>query len=416
MCASPNKQVHIISGGTITLVRPHFALAAPAYGSVGRVLQKLAQQQFPTMDIILHQTRMAGGPRNLETTDDVARLVEDLKDNPLTKIIILAAAIADFRGDVDAPTGRLKTSGGTITMQLTPNEKIVDTVRNTPNRSGIVRKDIFLVSFKATTSTTGSEQYLAALHNLKRSSSNLVFANDLVNHRCMVVTPEEARYHETTDRREALRGLIEMTALRSHLTFTRSTVVAGDPEPWSSPLIPESLRAVVNHCIHGGAYKPFRGATVGHFAVKINNTTFLTSRRKTDFNRLHETGLVRITTDGPDSVFAYGSKPSVGGQSQRIVFAEHEGMDCIAHFHCPIRDGSAVPVVSQREFECGSHECGKNTSRNLAAFGRIKAVYLDQHGPNIVFPRDIDPKEVIAFIEANFDLTKKTGGYQLEAV
>ena len=42
-----------------------------------------------------------------------------------------------------------------------------------------------------------------------------------------------------------------------------------------------------------------------------------------------------------------------------------------------------------------------------------KAVFLDKHGPNIVFPKDIDPQEVIEFINANFDLDKKTGGYNI---
>lgn len=37
-------------------------------------------------------------------------------------------------------------------------------------------------------------------------------------------------------------------------------------------------------------------------------------------------------------------------------------------------------------------------------------MYLDQHGPNIVFNRNIDPQEVIDFIEENFDLKGKTGG------
>ncbi|MCA9356731.1 hypothetical protein H6784_03265 [Candidatus Nomurabacteria bacterium] len=409
-----NKKVHIISGGTISKVRPHFALSAPAYGAVGKTLKELAVAQFPTMDIVLHLTRMAGGNRNLETVEDVGRLVEELRNDSLTKVIIMAVAMADFSGEVNAEVGRLKTNTGPLTMQLTPNEKIIDNIRNLPNQTGVVRKDIFLVSFKATAGATGAEQYQAALHNLKRSSSNLVFANDLENHRCMVVTPEEARYHETTNRLEALQGLVEMTEMRSHLTFTRSTVVDGVPVAWASPLVPEALRTVVDHCIQGGAYKPFHGATVGHFAVKLTDTEFLTSRRKTDFNQLSETGLVHIKTDGPDSVVAFGSKPSVGGQSQRSIFREHEGMDCIAHFHCPIREGSLVPQVSQREFECGSHECGQNTSQNLGIFGRIKAVYLQEHGPNIVFPRDIDPSEVIDFIEANFDLSKKTGGYQLE--
>jgi hypothetical protein len=211
-----------------------------------------------------------------------------------------------------------------------------------------------------------------------------------------------------------LNGLLDMALLRSHLTFTRSTVVAGEPVPWTSSSGPETLRTIVDHCIHRGAYKRFRGVTAGHFAVKLSDTEFLTSRRKTDFNDMKEVGLVYVRTDGPDSVIAYGSKPSVGGQSQRIVFAEHDDSDCVVHFHCPIKPGSEVPVASQREFECGSHQCGQNTSANLKQFGNLKAVYLDQHGPNIVFHHSIDPQEVIDFIEANFDLEGKTGGYMVK--
>jgi ribulose-5-phosphate 4-epimerase/fuculose-1-phosphate aldolase len=202
-----------------------------------------------------------------------------------------------------------------------------------------------------------------------------------------------------------------MSLLRSHLTFTRSTVVSGTPVPWNSEEIYPVLRNVVDYCIEKGAYKKFLGVTAGHFAVKLSENEFLTSIRKTDFNDMKSVGLVKVKTDGPDSVIAYGAKPSVGGQSQRIVFTNHQEYDCIVHFHCPIKEGSLVPTASQREVECGSHSCGLNTSNNLKKFGNLSAVYLDQHGPNIVFHHSIDPQEVIDFIEENFDLTKKTGGY-----
>jgi hypothetical protein len=143
----------------------------------------------------------------------------------------------------------------------------------------------------------------------------------------------------------------------------------------------------------------------------VNDNTFLTSIRKSNFNELDKYGLVKIVTDGPDSVIAYGAKPSVGGQSQRIVFHDHQEYDCILHVHCPKKAGSLVPEVSQREYECGSHQCGENTSKGLMKFGNLSAVYLQEHGPNIVFHRSIDPKEVIDFIEDNFDLEGKTGGY-----
>jgi len=54
--------------------------------------------------------------------------------------------------------------------------------------------------------------------------------------------------------------------------------------------------------------------------------------------------------------------------------------------------------------ECGSHECGQNTSDGLT-----EVVYLDNHGPNTIFPKGIDPAKVIDFIDNNFDLTWHTG-------
>ena len=140
------------------------------------------------------------------------------------------------------------------------------------------------------------------------------------------------------------------------------------------------------------------------------NGLIYTSRRKTDFNRLDEVGLVAIEPRGKDLVIAYGAKPSVGGQSQRVIFTAHPELDCIVHFHCPLRPGAQLSMRTQRPYECGSHECGENTNAGLESHGRIRAVMLDKHGPNIVFPRDIDPREVIAFIEERFDLEASTDG------
>lgn len=417
-----NKIVHVIGGGTVSHVRSHLALCAPAYGATARQLAALAQAESDKMDVKLRLTKMADPTSSLETTDDLKELVLEMVDDLRTKIVFWNPAVCDFDGSVSHEASgkyaaRLKTSNASgdplsYDAHLAPAPKLVDLFRK-GGEGRSARKDIFLVSFKATAGATPEEQYLAGLNLLKRSSSNLVLANDVVTRLNMVIVPEEARYHETTDRAAALKGLVEMAYLRSHLTFTRSTIVAGEPVPWESQMVPRALRAVVDHCIARGAYKRFRGVTAGHFAVKIDDQTFLTSRRKTDFNDMKNVGLVKVKTDGPDSVIAYGSKPSVGGQSQRIVFTEHPDADCIVHFHCPIKLGSLVPTVSQREFECGSHECGQNTSRGLARFGNLNAVYLDEHGPNIVFSHDIDPGEAINFIEANFDLEGKTGGYSV---
>jgi hypothetical protein len=417
-----NKRIVIYGGGTFWHVANHFSLCAPAFGGTARRLARMAKDILPKMDVDLRLTRMADHQSRIETNNDIAADLTNVINDDITRIVVMSAAMCDFEGYMmpweDAhhpgekrklPAGvfadRLRTDNGQQFMQLIPAEKIIRTIRQK-------RKDIFLVGFKTTCGEDPDVIYIRGLDLCKKASCNLVLANDTKTKFNMVVTPEESRYHETYDRNEVLRGLLEMVFHRTHLNFTRSTVVDGQPVPWDSPDVPETLRRVVNYCIEQNAYKPFNGVTAGHFACKLNDTTFLTSIRKTNFNELAKNGLVKIVTDGPDAVIAYGAKPSVGGQSQRIVFHDHPGLDSIVHFHCPKKPDSKVPTVSQREFECGSHECGHNTSRGLAEFGNIKAVYLDQHGPNIVFnSKAVTAEEVIAFINENFDLDQKTGGF-----
>jgi hypothetical protein len=410
-----NKRVIILGGGTVAHVRNHLAISAPAYGATAKRLSELCLTHSDKLDVELVLTKMAGGGSKApETIEEVESVVQKIVSDLSVKIVFFNVAMVDFSGVVDGEeevgkyATRLKSRETSPTLKLTKTKKIITQIRSK-------RKDIFLIGFKTTCGSSEQDQYLAGLNLLKEASCNLVLANDTKTRLNMVITPEEASYHVTTNRDECLKGLVEMAYLRSHLTFTRSTIVSGEPVSWSSELVPESLRTVVDHCISKGAYKPFRGSTVGHFAVKVNEKTFLTSQRKTNFNELSKIGLVKIETDGPDSVLAYGSRPSVGGQSQRIVFNEHQEYDCIVHFHCPLKAGNPdnVPVMSQREYECGSHECGKNTSNGLKKFGEFSVVMLDRHGPNIVFNKSTNPQKIIDFIERNFDLVDKTGGYNV---
>jgi hypothetical protein len=413
--------IEIIGGGTISHVRNHLALCAPAYGSsaryLGRLCYEFGSRNYNTR---VHLTRMAGGTEGLETNEDVAKLVDTLVADKQTKIIFFNPALVDYEGSIyrsgamgyewsdNIPTDsgkyaeRLQTSKGEQEMLLRPSPKILGKIRKG-------RKDIFLVAFKTTCGATEDEQFLAGLNLLKENSCNLVLANDTKTRLNMIITPEQARYSVTIDRDDALEQLVKMALSRSRGNFTRSTVVPGDTIPWTSDMIPASLRTVVDHCIQAGAYKPFLGSTVGHFAVKVNDNEFVTSKRKTNFNDLDKVGMVRCVSKGNDEVVAYGGKPSVGGQSQRIVFHNHPDADCIVHFHCPPNDTAELSVRRQWQHECGSHECGQNTSDGLREVEPgIKCVYLDNHGPNIVFNRNVDPQKVISFIERNFDLSKST--------
>jgi ribulose-5-phosphate 4-epimerase/fuculose-1-phosphate aldolase len=133
------------------------------------------------------------------------------------------------------------------------------------------------------------------------------------------------------------------------------------------------------------------------------------SRRKQNYNLPGGTDLVRVEFS-EDKVTAYGGKPSAGTRSQWAVLQAFPDYDCIVHFHCPSKAGSEVVIRPQHDFECGSHECGENTKAGMSRFagGVLAAVMLDKHGPNIIFNRHVDPQVVIDFIEANFDLTKRS--------
>lgn len=412
-------KVAIFGGGTVFHVRPHLALSAPAYGTTAKELQRICWNQKKWLnkrdDVELYLTKMAHVSSAMETNAHVEQVVDLMLLDPDIKVVFFSVAMCDFESvmprydsasdtlvpEVGKTARRFSSKFGT-SLSLTPSNKVIHKIRKD-------RKDIFLVGFKTTTSASKEEMFEAGLKLLKEASCNLVLVNDLHTRLNMIVTPEQSKYGVSRDRDRTLNELVEMTAARSQLHFTRSKVI-GDAEnlvDWDAPLIPSSLRTVVNHCVKQGAYKPFLGKTVGHFATKAPNGSIVTSIRKTNFNNLEK--MVMIEPTGKDSVIAYGAKPSVGGMSQRIIFNKFPDLDCIVHFHCQQKAGSLVPVRSQKEFECGSHECGQNTADGLSDMdGEIYAVMLDKHGPNIVFNRNTDPNKVIKFIEDNFDLSRQT--------
>lgn len=409
---SARKQVIIFGGGTFSYVRSHLSLATPAFGKTAKYIFNISTRWFDNMHIRMCLTKMADSKSNIITNDDVNDVVEKMIQDNTVKVVFFNVALCDFDGQIDSVESgkyaeRLETCNGSLIMKLTPSEKIIKKIREK-------RKDIFLVAFKTTAGADQATQYAKGLNLLKASSANLVLANDLVTRSNMIITPEEGVYCSTINRADALEELIKMAWHRSHLSFTRSTVVDGQPIPWNDNRVYPSLRTVVDYCIKKGAYKKFRGVTTGHFACKIGKGEFLTSIRKTSFMDIDKNGMVHVKTDGDDRVISYGAKPSVGGQSQRIIFDKLNDTDCIVHFHCPLKPNNPDPIIirSQKEYECGSHECGQNTADGLTKHGNIYAVMLDKHGPNIVFSHSIDPQEVIDFIGRNFDLDKSTSGFE----
>ena len=498
------KYIYIISGGTVNHVRPHFALAAPAYGTVGREITDRLHKMLwdddnsqtdcaafieamdgadiePTnkygLQVVPIFTRMAQGQNTragghqakntleaaglkyVETNADVQKLVDYLKTQASTRCIVMAAAICDWEPSTitsdyyinrnnrlttptkknnltgspvkfgkDQPRLKSRDPGGhpaNVEMRLKPSNKIIGNIR--AGEEG--RKDIFLVSFKATAGLTPGETYAAGLKGLKGSSSNLVLANDVQTGTNVVVTPEEFPYFETT-REAALDTLCEMILGRLQLTFTRTVMVPGEPahikDLHNKGAIPPNFLPVLEHLIKRGAYKvlPWKDSTSGHFGCVTEGEEFsrISSIRKVNHNLCLEEGVAKImgtTDDG--KIIAMGGRPSVGEHTQQQIYDrinktgdDQSRIHSIVHFHCPMKiEGEGeIPTRPQKLYECGSDQCGTNTSRGMSPMldigDGIWAVHLEGHGPNIAFHRDVPAEQVIEFIERFWNLDRKS--------
>lgn len=438
------KKIYLLGGGTVFHLRPHFALCAPAYGKTVKALDgkfKKALGHYYDNSLLPENseymvevglTKMAGGtdqtigwfPFNIgETNEQVGKFLDSIILDTSTKMIFMSVALCDFEGSVGSfPNGtsepktygngfvrsrsgknepRLKSDTQGLYVELTQAEKMISKIRKQ-------RKDIFLVGCKTTAGATEEEQYWAGLNLLKKNSCNLVLANDVQTGLNMIICPELSVYSVTHDRNKVLDDLVEISLARCENTFARTNVAEGVLLPWQAPEVPENLRKVIDWCVEQGAYEAFNNVTVGHFGFKPEANVLYSSRRKQNFNVPACRDLVRVEF-GETSQKAFGAKPSAGARSQYMVLSEFPQYDCIVHFHCPMKPGvSAVPVRPQKMFECGSHQCGKNTVAGMKDYGNLAAVMLDKHGPNIVFSKDTPAKDVIKFINTNFDLTKRT--------
>jgi hypothetical protein len=94
----PNKQIHIVGGGTIEPVHSHLAISAPAFGNTARQLGELCEVIIPEMDTNVHLTKMADPNSILKTSRDLRELARGLVGDMATKIVFWSPMIADFHG------------------------------------------------------------------------------------------------------------------------------------------------------------------------------------------------------------------------------------------------------------------------------------------------------------------------------
>lgn len=176
----------IFGGGTVSYVRGHLALCAPAYGQTARAVYGALGNEFARLSL----TRMADYTSRLETNVEVAKALTGMLQDPELGAIFFNVALCDFDGQIgDVESGkyaeRLQSRAGEQVMTLTPANKVIAGIKR-------VRPDVFLIGSKTTTGDTRDGQVAKAMRQMSETGADMVLANDTETRQNLLVYPNGA--------------------------------------------------------------------------------------------------------------------------------------------------------------------------------------------------------------------------------
>jgi len=181
------RTIHIFGGGTVQHLRNHMALCAPAYGTTAQVLYGKLVAEPHSGAVERHLTKMADSRSKLETNQDVEQRLREVLAKPETAAIVFNVALCDFAGQIgDVPSGkyaeRLRSREGKQSVKLTPAPKLLPLIKQ-------LRPDVFLAGFKTTASASVDDQVDLASRQMAETGADVVWANDTVTRRNVLVRP-----------------------------------------------------------------------------------------------------------------------------------------------------------------------------------------------------------------------------------
>ncbi|MFH1126580.1 MAG: bifunctional phosphopantothenoylcysteine decarboxylase/phosphopantothenate--cysteine ligase CoaBC [archaeon] len=178
-----DKRILITAGPTIEHIDPVRIITNPGSGKTGIYLAKAAHKRGADVTLItgnIGQLEKDGYKIiQTKTTSQMYNAVKgNLKD---TDIFIHTASVADFT--LDASQEKISTDKKTITLTLKPTIKIIDEIKK-------IKKDIFLVGFKADHSVKKDILIEKAKKKLEKSDADMIVANDVSIEGCGFGTDE----------------------------------------------------------------------------------------------------------------------------------------------------------------------------------------------------------------------------------
>ena len=163
------KQLVITAGPTQEAIDPVRYLSNHSSGKMGFALAQAATALGAQVTLVSGPTRLTTpvGVKRIDVTSAAEMLEAVQAALPGCDIFVGCAAVADYR-PAQAASAKMKKSGATLTLELTPNPDILATVAAQPNAP-------FCIGFAAETHDVVSY----ATGKLERKKLNMIAANDV---------------------------------------------------------------------------------------------------------------------------------------------------------------------------------------------------------------------------------------------
>ncbi|NJE61222.1 bifunctional phosphopantothenoylcysteine decarboxylase/phosphopantothenate--cysteine ligase CoaBC [Thermococcus sp. 21S7] len=167
------KRVLVTAGATREYIDPIRYITNASSGRMGVAIAEEAELRGAEVTLIRTRGSVPSFVENQIEVETVEEMLQAIEKELKTKdydVVILAAAVSDFRVKETAST-KIKSGKG-LTLELEPTPKIIDRVKE-------LQPGTFLVGFKAETGLSEGELINAARKQIERAGSDLVVANTL---------------------------------------------------------------------------------------------------------------------------------------------------------------------------------------------------------------------------------------------
>ena len=167
------KRVLVTAGATREYIDPIRYITNASSGRMGVAIAEEADFRGAEVTLIRTKGSVPSFVENqieVETVEEMLRAIENELRSKKYDIVVLAAAVSDFRVKEKASV-KIK-SGKPLTLELEPTPKIIDRIKE-------LQPDVFLVGFKAETGLSDEELVREARKQIERAGSDLVVANTL---------------------------------------------------------------------------------------------------------------------------------------------------------------------------------------------------------------------------------------------